>query len=143
MYNCSPENGLSLHPKFKRSGLPSPFNVVSSTCLPKLASRQTAVSFSTQRSYTERFYSGYYKVSLRMTMTIETEFTLSYRRDALENALRTRPQTVYAGVDPTAKALHIGHLVPLMCLLHFQVRGHRIIPLVSVFIISPPKAQED
>lgn len=52
------------------------------------------------------------------------------RRDALERAVESNKQTVYAGVDPTASALHIGHLVPLMCLLHFKIRGHNIIPLV-------------
>lgn len=53
------------------------------------------------------------------------------RPDAFENALATKVQTIYAGVDPTAKSLHIGHLIPLMCLLHFQIRGHRIIPLIG------------
>ncbi|KAF9241607.1 hypothetical protein BU15DRAFT_87184 [Melanogaster broomeanus] len=34
-----------------------------------------------------------------------------------------KPQTVYSGIDPTAKSLHVGHLIPLLCLLHFQLRG--------------------
>jgi len=37
---------------------------------------------------------------------------------------------VYAGVDPTAVSLHVGHLLPLMVLLHFQVRGHHVVSLV-------------
>ncbi|KAJ7132751.1 hypothetical protein C8R43DRAFT_646529 [Mycena crocata] len=49
----------------------------------------------------------------------------------LHAALESAPQTVYAGIDPTANALHVGHLLPLMCLLHFHVRGHRIIPLIG------------
>ncbi|KAJ6625608.1 hypothetical protein B0H10DRAFT_1782616 [Mycena sp. CBHHK59/15] len=49
----------------------------------------------------------------------------------LHDALEFGPQTVYAGIDPTAGALHVGHLLPLMCLLHFQVRGHQIIPLIG------------
>lgn len=49
--------------------------------------------------------------------------------DRLKNALRT-PQAVYAGVDPTAKYLHVGHLLPLLCLLHFQLAGHKVVPLV-------------
>ncbi|KAJ3847831.1 tyrosine-tRNA ligase [Lentinula lateritia] len=48
----------------------------------------------------------------------------------LENALRSR-QVIYCGVDPTACSLHIGNLVPLMCLLHFQLHGHTIIPLIG------------
>lgn len=53
-----------------------------------------------------------------------------YRPDALAHALQSKPVTVYSGVDPTASSLHIGHLIPFMTLLHFQIRGHRIIPLV-------------
>jgi hypothetical protein len=49
--------------------------------------------------------------------------------DALRKHLRT-PQTIYNGIDPTSNALHVGHLVPLMVLLHFHLRGHRVIPLV-------------
>jgi tyrosyl-tRNA synthetase len=41
-----------------------------------------------------------------------------------------QPQVVYSGVDPTAKYLHVGHLLPLLCLFHFQLRGHRAISLV-------------
>jgi tyrosyl-tRNA synthetase len=38
--------------------------------------------------------------------------------------------TAYVGIDPTADSLHIGHLVSVMILKHFQVAGHR--PLVLV-----------
>lgn len=58
------------------------------------------------------------------------------RPEALHSALEARPQVVYAGVDPTARSLHIGHLLPLMCLFHFQLRGHKIIPLVSAPTLS-------
>ncbi|KAF9012357.1 hypothetical protein BDQ17DRAFT_1496704 [Cyathus striatus] len=51
--------------------------------------------------------------------------------ESLRSALASKPQAVYAGVDPTAKSLHIGHLIPFMALLHFQIRGHRIIPLIG------------
>ncbi|KAK2463252.1 hypothetical protein APHAL10511_004907 [Amanita phalloides] len=46
-------------------------------------------------------------------------------------AIRLSPRTVYAGIDPTAPSLHIGHLIPLMCLFHFQLYGHTIIPLIG------------
>ncbi len=36
--------------------------------------------------------------------------------------------TAYVGIDPTADSLHIGHLVGIMILTHFQACGHR--PLV-------------
>ncbi|KAG6375378.1 hypothetical protein JVT61DRAFT_2934 [Boletus reticuloceps] len=42
-----------------------------------------------------------------------------------------QPRTVYLGIDPTAKSLHAGHLLPLMCLLHFQLRGNNVIALIG------------
>ncbi|KZS98464.1 hypothetical protein SISNIDRAFT_404137, partial [Sistotremastrum niveocremeum HHB9708] len=40
-------------------------------------------------------------------------------------------RTIYCGVDPTAPSLHVGNLVPLICMLHFSLRGHNIIPLIG------------
>lgn len=39
--------------------------------------------------------------------------------------------TAYVGIDPTADSLHIGHLVSVMILKHFQRCGHRPIALVG------------
>ncbi len=39
--------------------------------------------------------------------------------------------TAYLGIDPTADSLHIGHLVGVMILKHFQVCGHRPIALIG------------
>ena len=39
-------------------------------------------------------------------------------------------QTVYVGFDPTADSLHVGNLIGLICLLHFQRMGHRPIAVV-------------
>ena len=41
-----------------------------------------------------------------------------------------RPITAYIGFDPTADSLHVGSLVPIMCLAHLQRLGHK--PLVLV-----------
>lgn len=41
------------------------------------------------------------------------------------------PQCVYAGFDPTADSLHIGNLLILMNLLHWQRAGHQVITLVG------------
>lgn len=41
--------------------------------------------------------------------------------------------TVYAGFDPTAPTLHIGHTIQLRKLRHFQDLGHKIIFLVGDF----------
>lgn len=40
-------------------------------------------------------------------------------------------QTAYVGIDPTADSLHIGHLVSVMMLRHFQLAGHKPITLVG------------
>jgi tyrosyl-tRNA synthetase len=42
-----------------------------------------------------------------------------------------KPRTVYAGFDPTADSLHVGHLMALMILRRFQKCGHRPIALVG------------
>ncbi len=39
--------------------------------------------------------------------------------------------TGYAGFDPTSDSLHIGNLVPIMLLVHFQRYGHKPIALVG------------
>ncbi|KAH3679486.1 hypothetical protein WICMUC_000931 [Wickerhamomyces mucosus] len=38
---------------------------------------------------------------------------------------------IYSGADPSAKSLHLGNLLPLILLLHFNLRGHNIIGLVG------------
>lgn len=45
-----------------------------------------------------------------------------------EDELKKGMATAYVGIDPTADSLHIGHLVSIMILTHFQACGHR--PLV-------------
>lgn len=40
-------------------------------------------------------------------------------------------RSAYVGFDPTADSLHIGNLVPIMLLAHFQRCGHRPIALVG------------
>lgn len=42
-----------------------------------------------------------------------------------------KPITCYAGFDPTAKSLHIGNLMPIMGLMHFQRTGHRPIVIIG------------
>ncbi|CAH1765664.1 13765_t:CDS:2, partial [Entrophospora sp. SA101] len=42
-----------------------------------------------------------------------------------------KPRTIYCGLDPTAKSLHLGNLLTLIGLLHFNICGHRIIALIG------------
>jgi hypothetical protein len=53
--------------------------------------------------------------------------------------LNARPQCVYAGFDPTASSLHVGNLLVLMNLLHWQRGGHKVITLVSYTCLSQLK----
>ena len=49
----------------------------------------------------------------------------------IEKYLEETKVAVYCGFDPTADSLHIGNLVPLMGLSHFQRHGHRVLPLIG------------
>lgn len=49
----------------------------------------------------------------------------------IEEKLQQGPKAGYAGFDPTATSLHIGHLIPIMLLMHFQRCGHKPIALVG------------
>lgn len=48
-----------------------------------------------------------------------------------EEQLKKEMTTAYVGIDPTADSLHIGHLVGVMMLKHFQRCGHRPLALVG------------
>ena len=48
-----------------------------------------------------------------------------------EEQLAKEMTTAYLGIDPTADSLHIGHLVGVMILKHFQRSGHKPIALVG------------
>lgn len=48
-----------------------------------------------------------------------------------EEQLQKEMTSAYVGIDPTADSLHIGHLVSVMMLKHFQRAGHRPIALVG------------
>lgn len=45
--------------------------------------------------------------------------------------LNEKPRVVYAGFDPTADSLHVGHMMGIMALRRFQKAGHRPIALVG------------
>ena len=51
--------------------------------------------------------------------------------DELRAALNSGRATYYAGFDPTAPGLHIGHLVLLVTMRRLQLAGHRPIGLVG------------
>ena len=49
-----------------------------------------------------------------------------------DEQLKKEMTVAYLGIDPTADSLHIGHLVGVMMLKHFQRSGHKPIALVGV-----------
>jgi tyrosyl-tRNA synthetase len=48
-----------------------------------------------------------------------------------EEQLSKEMTAAYVGIDPTADSLHIGHLVGVMMLKHFQIAGHKPIALIG------------
>jgi tyrosyl-tRNA synthetase len=48
-----------------------------------------------------------------------------------EEELMKGPGSAYVGIDPTGDSLHIGHLVSIMILKHFQNCGHKPFALVG------------
>lgn len=48
-----------------------------------------------------------------------------------EEHLNEQMRAAYVGIDPTADSLHIGHLVGVMMLRHFQLAGHKPYALVG------------
>ncbi len=48
-----------------------------------------------------------------------------------EEQLAKGQTTAYVGIDPTADSLHVGHLVSVMMMKHFQMAGHK-----PIFIIG-------
>jgi tyrosyl-tRNA synthetase len=51
--------------------------------------------------------------------------------ERLAELIREGGATVYAGFDPTAPSLHVGHLVPLLTLARYQRAGNRPIALAG------------
>lgn len=55
------------------------------------------------------------------------------------------PLTVYAGFDPTADSMHVGHLLPVTVLMRLQRAGHRPIALVGggTGLVGDPSGKEN
>ncbi|MDF2722706.1 MAG: tyrS1 [Paenibacillus sp.] len=52
-------------------------------------------------------------------------------REGLSKKLENERVVLYCGFDPTADSLHIGSLLPILCLRRFQLAGHHSIALVG------------
>lgn len=62
-----------------------------------------------------------------------------------EEQLQKEMTTGYIGFDPTADSLHIGSLVPILLLVHFQKAGHKPIALVggATGMIGDPSGKKE
>ena len=62
-----------------------------------------------------------------------------------EEHLMEAMRSAYVGFDPTADSLHIGNLVPIMLLAHFQRAGHKPVALVggATGMIGDPSGKSD
>ncbi len=70
----------------------------------------------------------------RLLSTCRPSLAVILRPEQLRDFLRSQNRVVYSGIDPTADSLHVGHILPMMCLVHFQIHGHQVIPLVRSII---------
>src|SRR5690606_31758161 len=63
----------------------------------------------------------------------------------VEEHLMETMRLAYVGIDPTADSLHIGHLVGVMGLKHFQLAGHKPVALVggATGMIGDPSGKSD
>ncbi len=62
-----------------------------------------------------------------------------------EDLLKDKPISGYIGFDPTADSLHIGSLVQIMILVHFQRAGHKPYALVggATGMVGDPSGKSD
>jgi len=77
-----------------------------------------------------RLYTNRNLLSLRSRGLINDIFPNS--PEQLTDLCNGKEQVVYAGFDPTADSLHVGHLAVLVLLLQCQRAGHGVIALVII-----------
>lgn len=119
---CSKVIRLGHKRKFSQSFLRS--NVQISSSIQKLLEKHdiNITDTENQQDFKEPLLKHLQKRGLVETCVNEDQLL----KDAEEKTLG-----LYCGADPTAKSLHLGNLLPLMVLLHFNLRGHRIYPLIG------------
>ncbi|MFP4162565.1 MAG: tyrosine--tRNA ligase [Chitinispirillaceae bacterium] len=63
----------------------------------------------------------------------------------IEEKLQSTMTTGYVGFDPTGKSLHIGHMLPIMLLVHLQRCGHKPIALTggATGLIGDPSGKSE
>lgn len=66
-------------------------------------------------------------------------------KEGLEEELKKGPITLYCGFDPTGDSLHVGHLLTVLTLRRFQLKGHKPIALVggATGLIGDPSGKRE
>ncbi|XP_060829750.1 tyrosine--tRNA ligase, mitochondrial [Bombus pascuorum] len=85
---------------------------------------------SITKSFNIRQYSAKYILDAENRQLYEDIFPDICVND-IKKLWRSPPQCIYAGFDPTADSLHIGNLLVLINLLHWQRCGHQVIILLG------------
>ena len=78
--------------------------------------------------------------------TLETRGLIAQCTDPSLGELLAKEQfTLYVGFDPTSSSLHLGNLVPIMALAHFQRAGHKVLALVggATAMVGDPSGRSD
>ncbi|KAM9755025.1 tyrosine--tRNA ligase, mitochondrial [Menidia menidia] len=70
-------------------------------------------------------------LSLHKRGILKESFPEGAAQDRLPALLRSGPQTVYCGFDPTADSLHVGNLLAIIGLLHFRSAGHNVVAVLG------------
>ncbi|KAM6936990.1 tyrosine--tRNA ligase, mitochondrial [Xenentodon cancila] len=70
-------------------------------------------------------------LSLHKRGVLKDSFPEDAAQDRLPALLRSGPQTIYCGFDPTADSLHVGNLLALVGLLHFRSAGHHVLAVLG------------
>jgi len=84
--------------------------------------------------FSQNLYLHHLKIEIPMnnfTDELQWRGMLQDMTPDLEQHLKEGVRAAYLGFDPTADSLHIGHLVGVMTLLHFQRAGHKPFALVG------------
>jgi tyrosyl-tRNA synthetase len=70
-------------------------------------------------------------MTLNFVKELEWRGMLHDAMPGTEEHLMEQMRSAYVGIDPTADSLHIGHLVGVMMLRHFQLAGHKPFALIG------------
>lgn len=65
--------------------------------------------------------------------TLESRGFISASTSSAPEYLASGKRVVYAGFDPTSDNLHLGNLLVILALMHFQKHGHQVVVLVRDF----------